>query len=158
MLTDNYTRSQPLNERITSGAGLMIDRLRKKQFEIASTKYNIRSGNLTGSLSRKENVSINMASFGELDLNVSYPSTIRYLDQRRFANKRVITNHRGEKEVVTLSGGRRKSYYTPIYNKPVTGYIVGSDFSLSSIINQALVNKVKAVYASLSEALNDINV
>lgn len=153
MLTDNYTRSQPLNERITSGAGLMIDRLRKKQLEIASTKYNIRSGNLTGSLSRKENVSINMDLFGELDVILGYPSTIRYLDQRRIRFAHTIkTSESGR--TLTLSRVRRKSYYTPIYNKPLHGYLYGGDYSLSTVINHAIRDKVRNINASLAEILN----
>ena len=70
---------------------------------------------------------------------INYPGTIRFLDLKKANN------------------GKKKRYYTPIYNRPLFGHIYGSGYSLSNVINSALNQEYKNYFNNLQNVMQTID-
>lgn len=103
MLTHSYTRTTPINQIVGAKAKEIFTRLIWRQKNIALMDYNQRNKpHLVDSLiSLKPQIDI---TDDEVSIFVNYPATIRFLDLKK------------------TKYGKKKRYYTPIYNRPLFGF------------------------------------
>jgi len=93
-----------------------------KQLSISHAVYNERTGRLNQFLGGPARVDENA-----MQVTVTYPLYIRFLDMKRAAiktqtaDKTVIRG--GRKVLKKVRQGKKKTNYTPIYNKYVYGYL-----------------------------------
>lgn len=123
MLTENYIHT--LNDLLMEQG----EQLLAAQKMVASVYYLKRTGDLLSSLNQKPSVN-------NLTLTIRYPLYIRFLDLRK--GKRT---KKGQQ--------RKKSYYEPIYNKYVSGYMYGAlynrlRYALSGQVSRYIVKSLKS--------------
>lgn len=138
MTTKIYTRPTPLNHTIAEAGRDILTKLLIRQTAIARMDYRQRSApHLSDSLTP----SILSIRSGEnaVEIELNYPATIRFLDLKKAAS------------------GRKKRYYTPIYNRPLFGHLYGKGYSLSNVINAALQRDYLNYSENLKNALNAID-
>lgn len=138
MITDIYTKVTPLNKTIADASKHILTRLLKRQATIAMCDYNQRSSPTLGDRLNSLPFTIDSSDDGVVS-QINYPSTIRFLDL-----KKTIT-------------GKKKKYYTPIYNKPLWGHIYGQGYSLSRVVNQALNQQHTNYYTAMKNVLTKID-
>ncbi len=136
MITELYTKSIPLNQKISQEASDLIGKLLERQAFIAETQYLRRTGDLAATL-RSKPYTISSTS-DQLNILINYPATIRFLDLKRTAT------------------GKKKRYYTAIYNRPLFGHIYGKGYSLSNIINVALHSEIRNFFNNLKNVTQRI--
>lgn len=137
MITENYTRSKPINQIITEGADRVIPTLLRRQATIVDRYYlkrhephlaDVLRGNIYNIESNEDSVQI----------QILYPDTIRFLDLKK------------------TRFGKKKRYYTPIYNRPLYGHVYGRGYSLSTIVNIAMQDEYDRYLKLMRGALTTI--
>ena len=137
MITKLYTKNTPLNKTIADAGREILTKLLSRQTAIARIDYRQRNApHLADSLTP----SLLSVSTGEdsVEILLNYPSTIRFLDLKKAAS------------------GKKKRYYTPIYNRPLFGHLYGRGYSLSNVINIALQREYQNYTENLKNALTSI--
>lgn len=137
MLTKIYTRPVPLNTTIADAGKEILTKLLTRQTDIARIDYRQRhaphlADSLTPSL-----MSISSGA-DSVEILLNYPATIRFLDLKKAAS------------------GKKKRYYTPIYNRPLFGHLYGKGYSLSNVINAALQREYQNYTENLKNVLTSI--
>lgn len=119
MITSLFTRDTPVNAVVAAAATDIFTRLLNRQSSIAEMDYNHHTSPHLHEVLSPSLVDIAQNSDG-VNIKINYPATIRFLDLKKANN------------------GKKKRYYTPIYNRPLFGHIYGKGYSLSAAINIAL--------------------
>lgn len=137
MVTKIYTRTAPLNTTIANAGREILTKLLSRQTDIARIDYRQRNAphladSLTPSL-----LSINSGE-DSVEILLNYPATIRFLDLKKAAS------------------GKKKRYYTPIYNRPLFGHLYGRGYSLSNVVNAALQREYQNYSENLKNAFTSI--
>ena len=98
----------------------MIPTLLRRQAAIADRYYRRRNApHLADVLLRSDLYEIK-SDADSVRLEIDYPNTIRFLDLKKTRK------------------GKKKRYYTPIYNRPLFGHVYGRGYSLSAVVNLAI--------------------
>lgn len=138
MITDLYTRTTPLNESVADSARDILAKLLKRQSAIARMDYNQRhSPHLADVLAGME-AQVDRTD-DEVQILLNYPATIRFLDLKK-------TRY-----------GKKKRYYTPIYNRPLFGHLYGRGYSLSNMVNMALQQQYRNYFTNLQNVMKTID-
>lgn len=138
MITDLYTRTTPLNESVADSARDIMAKLLKRQSAIARMDYNQRhSPHLADVLTGME-AQVDRTD-NEVQILLNYPATIRFLDLKK-------TRY-----------GKKKRYYTPIYNRPLFGHLYGRGYSLSNMVNVALQQQYRNYFTNLQNVMKTID-
>lgn len=111
---------------------MITQKLLKRQAVIAAQDYLQRTGNLLSRLSSPIYTSTDNAD--GFDITIDYPATIRFLDLKLTA------------------AGKKKRYYTAIYNRELFGHVYGKGYSVSNVISLAVHNRIFK-YAQRLEAV-----
>lgn len=146
MITNFYTKPVPINAIVASAAKEIFTLLLQRQSDIAEMDYNHHS---TPYLYEVLQPSLAEVTFGEdnVDIQVNYPITIRFLDLRkRFTGKYKFVKG-VEKKIY-----RKRSHYVPIYNRLLYGHVYGKGYSLSNVINAQLHRE----YENYSQNLKNV--
>ena len=130
MLTHMYTRAAPINKIVGAKADEIFTKLIWRQKNIAKMDYNQRNPpHLVDSLlALKPRIE---TTDDEINIFIDYPATIRFLDLQK------------------TKYGKKQSYYTPIYNRPLFGHLYGRGYSFSTIINLALQQEYRNYFTNL---------
>lgn len=138
MLTHSYTRTTPINQIVGAKAKEIFTKLIWRQKNIALMDYNQRNKpHLVDSLiSLKPQIDI---TDDEVSIFVNYPATIRFLDLKK------------------TKYGKKKRYYTPIYNRPLFGHLYGRGYSLSNMVNVALQQQYRNYFTNLQNVMKTID-
>ena len=145
MITKMYTRSVPLSVEVGQQAHATLTKMLERQNAILRNNYN--QGKYSPhmvDIVTPSILSINPSLFGELDIEIGYPITIRFLDL-----KKTLAGIGRFKSGGKTTSLRKKRYYTPIYNKLVFGHLYGRGYSLSNIINIALKQEYQNYFQNL---------
>lgn len=120
MVTDSYTQSKPLNQIIAEGYGEVIPTLLRRQAAIADRYYLRRNAPHLADVLLSSDLYEIKSDADSVRLEIDYPNTIRFLDLKKTRK------------------GKKKRYYTPIYNRPLFGHVYGRGYSLSAVVNLAI--------------------
>lgn len=113
-------------------------KLLKRQSAIARMDYNQRhSPHLADVLTGME-AQVDRTD-NEVQILLNYPATIRFLDLKK-------TRY-----------GKKKRYYTPIYNRPLFGHLYGRGYSLSNMVNVALQQQYRNYFTNLQNVMKTID-
>ena len=137
MITAKYNRTIPITAAIVGEGTELLHKMVARQSAIAEQDYLQRS---SPSLYQKLTPGIVdiTASDDELNVRINYPATIRFLDLKK------------------AQSGKRKKYYTPIYNKLLFGHLYGNGYSLSGIVNAEMYHRYKNCTQKLREVMSQI--
>lgn len=130
MLTNMYTRAAPLNQVVGAKAKEIFTRLIWRQKNIALMDYNQRNTPHLVDVLQVLEPRIETTD-DEVNILIDYPATIRYLDLKK------------------TKYGKKKRYYTPIYNRPLFGHLYGRGYSFATIINLALQQEYHNYFINL---------
>lgn len=120
MITDTYTRSKPINQIVAEGYNEVIPTLLAEQYKIANRYYLRRTSPHLADVLVGSGMYEVKSDSDSVQTKINYPATIRFVDLKRTRK------------------GKKKRYYTPIYNRPLFGHIYGRGYSLSAIVNMAI--------------------
>lgn len=152
MITEQHTQKLMFSAVVNKGAKEIFTLLLNRQRAVAEMDYNRRSGRLIDGLST-DIVSYDPDLFDGIDITINYPSTMRFLDYRTKAQKRMAGKTKSGKRIYTKDI-QYKSYYEPIYNKLIFGHIYGRGYSLSNIVNYALNQDIQNLTGRLKMVKN----
>lgn len=135
MVTKQFTTGR-VSEIVNKEANRIIGKLLTRQTAIVSQDYIQRTGDLVAALS--SNPFKVRTTDDTLEIIIKYPATIRFLDLRKTAL------------------GKKKSYYTAIYNRPLFGHIYGSGYSLTNMINLTARGQIEEFLEGLKQTQKSI--
>ena len=138
MLTNVYTRATPFNEAVAAAAQEIFDLLLTRQAAIASMDYLRRSAPHLADVLAGKPFTVDSTTDG-VKILIDYPATIRFLDLKKTA------------------AGKKKRYYTPIYNRPLFGHLYGRGYSLSNVVNAVMQREYDNYYENLKNAFTSTN-
>lgn len=133
MLTTLYTRSTPLNVIVASAAKEIFSLLLQRQSAIAEMDYNHHRAPYLHDVLQPSLAEITPNDDG-VQVVINYPMTIRFLDLKK------------------AKSGKKKRYYSPIYNRSLFGHVYGRGYSLSNVINSALYTE----YQNYSQNIKNV--
>lgn len=137
MITSVYTRPTPLNQVISKSSKEIFTLLLNRQSASAQMNFNHNQKPYLHDVLSPSIFDITETA-DSVQILINYPATIRFLDLKRANN------------------GKKKRYYTPIYNRPLYGHIYGSGYSLSNVINSVLLREYDNYFTNLKNALTVI--
>lgn len=137
MVTHRFTQSEPVSRRVASEARTILNKLLRVQHQTLTQDYVRRTGQLASAL----NAGIYTISDTDdsLDIRIRYPSTMRLLDLKK-------TRY-----------GKKKKYYTAIYNRNLYGHMLGKGYSLSTVMNLAIHHDVSGFFEDLHTAFKELD-
>lgn len=138
MLTDLYTRTTPLNESVADSARDIMAKLLNRQAAIARIDYNQRTSPHLADVLDGMEAHVDRTE-DEVQVLLNYPITIRFLDLKK------------------TKYGKKKRYYTPIYNRPLFGHLYGRGYSLSNMVNVALQQQYRNYFTNLQNVMKTID-
>lgn len=137
MITNTFRKPKSLGKEIVKASGLIVERLLAEQARIANQDYNRRTGGLVSTLESKPYTVSETPS--AVNLVINYPATIRFLDLKKTAK------------------GKKKRYYSPIYNRPLFGHLYGSGYSLTNLISLAIHGQMDDFIEDMRQAFKTLD-